>query len=172
MTERVPVILLNGTVGVGKTTIAEAINGELYRRDIAHAALDLDALIWAWPPTSPWQQDLMFDNLAAVWRNFAAHGATRLVLARVVEDRADLDRYRAAVPGSDITVCRLVAPHDERVARLRRRMQPGEHLEWHIGRTGELHDILETADHDDFVVVNDRATNEVAIEVLTKAGWI
>ncbi|HEX4906776.1 MAG TPA: adenylyl-sulfate kinase [Acidimicrobiales bacterium] len=169
----VPVLLLTGTVGAGKTTIAEAINGELYRRDIAHAALDLDALIWHWPQTSRWHQDLLFENLAAVWSNFAAHGATRLVLARVLEDVGDLDRYRVAVPGAEITVCRVIAPHDMRVERLKRRMQPGEDLDWHLHRTGELHDILERAAYEDFVVENvHRPVRDVALEVLTKAGWL
>ena len=169
----VPVLLITGTVGAGKTTIAEAINHELYRRDVPHAALDLDALIWHWPQTSQWHRDLMFENLAAVWANFARHGATRLVLARVLEDPDDLDRYRTAVPGADITVCRLVAPHDTRVQRLHRRMQPGEMLDWHLHRTGELHDILERAAFEDFVVENgDRAVRDVAVEVLTKAGWL
>jgi hypothetical protein len=168
----VPVLLLNGTVGSGKTTILGAINEVLWRDQVPHAALDLDAVIWQCPETSRWNQDLMFENLAALWSNYAAHGSTRLALARVLEDPADLDRYREAVPGAAITVCRLVAPHATRVERLHRRMQPGPNLDWHLARTGELHDILEQAAIDDFVVVNDGPVREVALAVLTKAGWI
>lgn len=173
MTDRVPVILLNGTVGAGKTTIATAINQILWDGKVPHAALDLDAVRWGYPETSRFNADLMFENLASIWRNWSAHGATRLVLAGVVERRATLDRYRDAVPGADITVCRLVAPHDLRVERLHHRMERGENLDWHLARTGELHDILERAAFEDFVVENgDRPVRDVALEVLTKAGWI
>ncbi len=169
----VPVLLLTGTVGAGKTTIVAAINEVLWRDQVPHAALDLDAVIWQCPETSRWNQDLMFENLAALWRNYAAHGSTRLVLARVLEDAEDLVRYREAIPGADITVCRLVSPHATRVERLHHRMQPGPNLDWHLARTGELHDILERAGHEDFVVENgDRPVRDVALEVLGKAGWL
>ena len=60
----------------------------------------------AWS-TSAWNNDLMFENLASLWPNYRAHGATHLILARVLEDGGELARYRAAVPGAQITVCRL-----------------------------------------------------------------
>jgi len=169
----VPVLLVTGTVGAGKTAVTEAMSELLSDAEVPHAALDLDAVIWQYPVTSRWNDDLLFENLAALWRNYAAHGSTRLVLARVVEDPADLDRYRSAVPGADITVVRVVAPHDTRLARLRHRMPPGDSLDWHLARTGELHDILEASAVEDFTVDNGngRALLDVAREVLERAGW-
>jgi hypothetical protein len=168
----VPVLLLTGTVGAGKTTIAWEINDVLAEREIGNAALDLDVFTAQWPSTSTWNADLMFECLAALWPIYAAHGTERLVLANVCEDPADLARYRAAVPGADITVCRLVAPHDERVARLHGRMPPGPSLDWHLDRTGALHDILERAAFEDFVVENVGAVRDVALAVLQTAGWL
>lgn len=107
----VPTLLITGTVGVGKSTVAAEINDVLAERQIPNAALDLDALIRQYPSTSPWNTDLMFANLAVLWPNYQTHGATHLVLARVLENRDELDRYRTAVPGAEITVCRLVAEH-------------------------------------------------------------
>lgn len=167
-----PVLLLTGTVGVGKTTIADEINSVLWERDVPHAALDLDAVIWHVPITSKLHNDLMFENLAALWANFERHGARRLVLARVLEDAGDLRRYQEAIPDADITVVRLDAPEHARKERLVRRMQPGEHLDWHLARTVELHYILERAAHERFVVVNEGPVREVALEVLTRAGWL
>lgn len=168
----VPVLLLSGTVGAGKTTVAWEITDALAERGVGSAAVDLDALIAQWPPSSTWNNDLMFECLTALWPIYAAHDSTHLVLARVLEDPTDLDRYRDAVPGADITVCRLVADERARIERLVGRMPPGPSRDWHLDRTVELHDILERAAFEDFVVVNDRPVRDVALEVLTRAGWI
>jgi adenylylsulfate kinase len=168
----VPTLLLSGTVGAGKSTIGGEISDVLAELEIPNAFVDLDGLIWQWPSTSTWNNDLMFENLASLWPNYRSHGSTHLILARVLEDPTDLDRYREAVTDAEITVCRLIADERVRVERLRQRMQPGPLLDWHLDRTSELHGILERAAFEDFVVVNDRPVREVALEVLTLAGWI
>ena len=169
----VPVLLLNGTVGSGKTTLAMEINDVLAERAVPNAAIDLDALTMQWPPSSRWNADLMFEALAALWPVYADHGVTRLVLAHVLEDRAELARYQAAVPGAEITVCRLVAPDHTYKRRITDRMPPGPSRDWHLARTTELHDILERTSLDDLVVVNeDGAVRDVALEILAKVGWV
>jgi predicted kinase len=134
----VPTLLITGTVGVGKSAIAAEVNDALAALKVPNAAVDLDALVWQWPSTSKWNDDLMFENLASLWPNYAAHGATHLILARVLENPAELTRYAAAVPGAEITVCRLVAPEAVRVNRLLGRMPPGPSRDWHLRRTAEL----------------------------------
>jgi adenylylsulfate kinase len=148
------------------------MNDVLADLEVPNAAVDLDALTWQWPATSKWNADLMLENLASLWPNFQAHGATRLILARVLEDRAELAGYRAAVPGAEIVVCRLKAPEDIRLDRLRGRMPPGPSRDWHMVRTAELERILDRGCREDFAVENGRRTvREVALEVLTRAGW-
>jgi predicted kinase len=170
---RVQTLLITGTVAAGKSTVAAEINDALAAVKVPNAAVDLDALIWQWPSSSEWNNDLMFENLAALWPNYLSRGATHLVLARVLEDAAELDRYRIAVPGAEITVCRLVAPEADRVARLLGRMPPGPSRDWHLARTVELNKILEQLGLEDFVVDNGaRPVREVAIEILLRAGWI
>jgi adenylylsulfate kinase len=170
---RVPTLLITGTTGVGKSTVAAEINDALAALKVPNAAVDLDALVWQWPSTSGWNNDLMFENLASLWPNYRAHGATRLILARVLEDPGELARYRAAVPGAEITICRLVAPEAARVHRLLGRMPPGPSREWHLDRTVRLDSILSRLACEDFTVDNgDRPVREVALEVLVRAGWV
>jgi adenylylsulfate kinase len=160
-------------LGVGKSTVAEEISILLAALKVPNAAVDLDALVCQWPSTSEWNSDLMFENLASLWPNYLAHGATRLILAGVLEDRAELARYRAAVPGAEITVCRLVAPEAARVERLLRRMPPGPAREWHLDRTVELESILSRLAFEEFTVENgDRPVRDVALEVLVRARWV
>jgi adenylylsulfate kinase len=169
----VPTLLITGTVGVGKSAVAAEINDQLAALEIPNAAIDLDALVWQWPSTSAWNSDLMFENLTLLWPNYQAHGATHLILARVLEDKADLDRFRAAVPDANITVCRVVAPEAVRMERLVRRMPPGPSRDWHLSRTVELDEVLDRLAFEDFTVDNGgRPLREVALEVLARLGWI
>jgi hypothetical protein len=169
----VPTLLITGTVGVGKSTVAAEISDVLADLRVPNAAVDLDALVWQWPPTSEWNSDLMFENLASLWPNYRAHGATRLILAHVLEDPAELGRYCAAVPGADITVCRLVAPEAVRISRLLGRMPPGPSRDWHLNRTVELESSLSRLACEEFTVKNgDRSVHDVAFEVLVRAGWV
>lgn len=169
----VPTLIITGTCGAGKSTIAAEINDVLAESKVPNAAIDLDALTWQWPPSSAFNSDLMFKNLASLWPNYQAAGAERLVLARVIEDRAELDRYQATIPGAEIAVCRLISSQPLTIARLRARMPPGPSREWHERRTVELEEILEQAAVEDFVVTNgDRQTRDVALDVLSQAGWL
>lgn len=169
----VETLLISGTCGSGKSTIAAEIDDTLGELGVPNAAIDLDALVWQWPSTSMWNNDLMFENLAALWPNYESRGVRHLVLARVVENQSELDRYRAAVPGANITVCRLVSPESLRVARLRRRMAPGRARDWHLERTVELERLLADREVEDFTVENGEQTvRAVAVEVLSRAGWI
>ncbi|HVM07520.1 MAG TPA: hypothetical protein VM345_03570 [Acidimicrobiales bacterium] len=169
----VPVLLITGTVGAGKTTVAYEINDALAEMEVPNATIDLDALTAMWPPSSRWNADLMFENLAALWPIYRAHGATRLVLAHVLEDGSEVDRYRAAIPGAEITTVRITGPEPVRLERLTRRMPEGPSLDWHLARTVELEEILQQAAHEDFVVENDdRPVRDVALDVLRRAGWI
>jgi adenylylsulfate kinase len=83
-------LLITGPVGVGKTTVAEAIGDQLSKTGTPHAVVDLDWLSKCWPAPSsdPFHFELQLRNLRAVTRNCAKAGARRLVLAGVVESRA------------------------------------------------------------------------------------
>lgn len=169
----VRVLILTGSVGSGKTAIAAEICDALAELEIPNVALDLDALTWQWPASSPWNSDLMFDSLAALWQIHSRQGTTHLTLARVIEDGSEVDRYLAAVPGAEITICRLTSPERLRIERLGRRMPPGPTRDWHVERTTELESLLQDAALEDFVVENDsRSVRAVALEVLERAGWV
>ncbi|MGH2350730.1 MAG: hypothetical protein ACRDJN_03840 [Chloroflexota bacterium] len=84
---RVPVLLLTGPVRAGKTSVAGEVSARLEQASIPHAVVDMDALRWCYPhpPDDPFgDEQVGLPNLAAVWSNFRAAGATRLVLAHVV----------------------------------------------------------------------------------------
>jgi adenylate kinase family enzyme len=47
-----PVLILSGSVGTGKSTLAAEINDAPAELRIPNAVLGLDVLVWQWPATS------------------------------------------------------------------------------------------------------------------------
>ncbi len=170
-----PVLLITGPVGVGKTAVLSEITELLEAAGVPFAAVDLDNLSWCYP-TLPsddrFRSGLTFKNLAAVWRNFRVAGAERLAVARVVEARSELGLYHEAVPAAEITVVRLRASDaelQERVARL----GIGIGRDWHAARATELAGIMDRARVEDLLFETDgRSVNEIAREILERTGWL
>jgi gluconate kinase len=131
----VPVLLLTGAVGAGKSTIGAQVARLLRDAGLAYAFVDLAVVGQAWPSPAddPWNERLAPANLAAMWANYAAAGARRLVPCRVLEDRGLLGRIERAVPGAAVTVVWLDAPLDTLEARIRRREAPSD-PEWFLWR--------------------------------------
>jgi adenylylsulfate kinase len=101
-------LLITGTVGSGKTAVADAVGDLLAQAGIAHAVIDVDWLRRSWPcpPGDPFNGELALRNLRAVARNYLDTGGVRLVLAGVVESRSERGAYQAAL-GVPLAVCRL-----------------------------------------------------------------
>src|SRR5262249_57028073 len=86
----------------GKGAVAGEAPGLVAGGQVAHAMVDRDALrrCFPRPPHDRFHAALGLRNLAAIWENFRAAGATRLVLAGVVEDREGVAAHAAAIPGA------------------------------------------------------------------------
>jgi DNA polymerase III delta prime subunit len=169
----VPVLLITGPVGVGKTTTAMRAGDLLAGANRPHAVVDFDGLASCYPPPAddPYNSRLAFRNLAAVWANYAAAGAERLIIARVIEARHELEHYRRAVPGADITVVRLRASDEtlrERV--LGRRVTTGPRAVRRALALARLMDERRLEHH--LVETSGRSVAEVAKEVLRQARWL
>lgn len=168
------VLVVNGTVAVGKTTIAEAVADLLREWGVPYAWIDVDILRRAYPsgPGDPYGQAIALDHLAAMAGVLRRRGYRHVVLADVIERASDRELYERAFDGAELAVVRLEASQATRLARLSAR----EHdpwREWHVTRTVALASILEMAGVDDAVVANDgdRSLREVSADVLTAAGW-
>ncbi|WP_434440134.1 hypothetical protein [Lentzea sp. E54] len=164
-------LLITGPVGVGKTTVAEAVGDRLADAKVPHAVIDLDWLSSCRPAPAddPFHFALQLRNLQAVARNYAEAGVHRLVLAGVVESRADRERY-AEVIGAKLNVCRLKADLSVVHERLTRRHHDEPRLRWHLNRADELEMLFTSTWIDDFVVAADQPVAEVAQDVI--AGWL
>ncbi|MBA3249372.1 MAG: AAA family ATPase [Geodermatophilaceae bacterium] len=168
------VIVVNGTIGAGKSSTAAALRHHLAAVGHLTADIDLDALCQLSPgrDADPFNSRLGFDNLAAVWPNYEALGTDYLVVARVVEDPEDRQRYERALPGCDVRVVRVVASPAVRAARVAAREIEQRSRDWHLARSDGLAARLAELDLDDLVVDNDdRDIANVAAEILQRLKW-
>ncbi len=101
-------------MGSGKTAVAIEIGERLEAAGQPYALVDLDWLGWVRPASASalTQRAVLVENLRLIWPTFREAGVRRLVLARYVEDRAQLDEFRAALPGVELFVVRLVASQE------------------------------------------------------------
>lgn len=166
----VPVLVVSGSMGAGKTVVAEVAGDLLSAAGVAHAVVDLDGLAWGhWPSRDG---AVGVRNLEAVWANYARAGAARLLVACAVETRDGLDRIARAIPGSETQVCRLVASLREMERRVAGR-EHGPLRDRFVERVAVLETILDAAALEDFAVSNEgRPVEDVAREVLARAGWL
>jgi hypothetical protein len=172
-TASVPVLLITGPVGAGKSTVAAEAARLLREANIPHALVDLAWIEQCWPVPAddPWNERLTHRNLACVWANFRQAGAGRLLLVRVLEDRSLLRQVAEAVPGAEITVVRLRAPLPVLHARIRSREASDPN--WFLGAATHTAKVLERARVEDHLVNNhNRPVAVVAEEVLRRAGWL
>jgi HSP20 family molecular chaperone IbpA len=174
MLQRVPVLVVTGPVGVGKTSVASELSELLDQAGVAHALVDVDSLRWCYPrrPDDPFRVKLAMKNLAAIWLNFQAAGADRLVLVDVIESRAELSRIAAAVPGADVRVVRLRATAETLTARVRQR-ELGLGRDRHLRRMAELARRMDSGAVEEILVETDgRSVSAIANEIVNRIGWL
>lgn len=170
----VPVLLITGPVGVGKTTVALEVGELLEQHGISHAVVDLDSLAWCYPapPDDRFNNRIALRNLALVWGTYAAAGIPRLVIARVIEAHEELHRFEEAVPGAQIVVVRLRASDAALRSRVRGR-ELGLGRAWSLDRAVELSRQMDATSLEDHLVETDsRDVSAIAAEVLRCAGWL
>jgi hypothetical protein len=106
-----------------------------------------------------------------VWTNIRETGPRCLIVADVVEDRVQsLADYRAALPGTEITIVRLAVPMPVILDRLEGRETP-ESIAWYRDRAPELQGIMERGSVEDVLIDAGRRTaRDIAEEIIERVG--
>lgn len=165
-------LIITGTMGAGKTAVLGEASDILAQRRIVHAAIDMDALGVAHLPSAARSDGVMYDNLRSICRNYAALGVQRFLLARAIEDDAELKLCRDIIPAANTVLCRLTASIEAMTQRVEIR-DSGISQRDCVARVAKLNDILDRARLEDFAVTNEnRRLTDVALEMLVRAGWI
>ena len=172
MSSPVPVLLITGPVGVGKTSTAGAVSSLLSQQGILHAWVDLPQISQALPErdADPWNEQLAHRNLACMWQNFRAVGVERLIVTRVLESRSLVHRIEEAVPAAQVVVVRLRAPLEIIQARLRARDREPE---WFLDAAEHLVPAMDEQPVEDYLIDNSSSSiDQTAREVLSAVAWL
>ncbi len=168
------VLLITGTVGAGKTTLAREVGELLRSTGVTSAMIDLDSLSYISPGADGdrFNGRFVLKNLMAILPNYAAAGVDHLILARFLAGVAELDAYREAIPDGELFVCRVIAP----AATIERRLREREHgvaQGFLLELSGHLERETAATNLEDFIVDNgdERSITEAARDVLVRAGW-
>jgi predicted kinase len=168
----VPVLFVTGPIGVGKTAVLHEADALLIDAGARHCTVELEEIARCWPDaTESSRSRLVYGNLAGLWSNFAAVGASRLLLAGLIEQRSELRLVSEAVPGAAVTVVRLHAPLPvlEKRIRLREPASPEGEID---GARWWMRHLDQVCLEDHLVETGGRTVGEVARDVLRLARWL
>lgn len=116
-------VVITGPPGAGKTTALMALSDALADDGIAHAAVDVDEIAWAYPYPSDARR---LELLGAAWEAHRGDGQELLLVAEVGDEPAHVAHAVEAVGADDHLVVLLGA----RPATLRRRIEEREPPGW------------------------------------------
>jgi hypothetical protein len=124
------VLFLGGPPAVGKSAVGFETYLRALRDGVPTAYIDLAQVAFCRPLSQddPDHHRLKAHNLGRMWEQFRADGCRFLVVTGNVTDRETVARYRAAVPSSAFSVCRLRARPEtleERILLRGRGIGPG-----------------------------------------------
>jgi dephospho-CoA kinase len=164
----VPVLVITGTVGAGKTVVGAEISRQLQASGVPHHWQDLDALTYTFPRPArdPRGLETMRSNLTFIWHGAIDRGAEVAVLAGRLENAEEIDLIRRAIPGAAITTVQIVAPKDQLATRLTNREVGIDH-DWSLRESIELDQRIFAADFTDALIVHDSSRlPTIAAEVI------
>jgi adenylylsulfate kinase-like enzyme len=170
----VPVLVITGAVGVGKTTVSYEVRLQLRDAGVSCVLIDDEfALFHPRPTEDPTGRQTSTRALASLWSVYREAGIERLLLASVLESSADLDRIREAVPGADIQVFLLTASLSTLEQRIRAGKVPTA-LQWCLDRSKSLVERWEQEPlaHAQVIDAGDPLPAEIAAEVVSRSGWL
>jgi hypothetical protein len=125
------VVLITGPTGVGKSTVGMRFYMKRLNAGFTAGYVDLSQIGFLHPAVTddPDNQHLKARNLAAIWRNYQAAGATHLVASGSIASQADSALYIESLEGTDVTFIRLRAGSDELRLRIMSRGAGGSWAE-------------------------------------------
>lgn len=117
----IDLLIITGSPGSGKSSIARALSDHLQLQEVAHAVIELDDLAKIYPRSLTC---IMYTNLASIWPNYERLGEIKLIIATYLQ-AGELEIVKKAAPAKRLTVCEISAPYEELKRRIARREASG-----------------------------------------------
>lgn len=165
------VLVLNGSAGAGKSTLARELSEVLREDEVAHAVLDVDELARVFPDQG--SSNIKWANVAAVWPTYATvPELSKVILPVLIDTDEDLRALRAATPCGRFIVRELVAPKEVLLERVTER-EPNEYWRRTLRELVEIYWRRDPSQKfADFQVRTDeKPPRETANDIATRLGW-
>lgn len=165
---RCEVLVLNGSPGSGKSTMANLIAEQLRESDIPHAVIDVDELARVYPEE---HMTMMWDNLSLIWKNYKKIPNIKVLLPVCIDDKEALEALKNATLCDRFTICELTAPVDLLKSRVAER-EPNEYWQ------NKLKELVDTYQNrpikfSDFQQDTSAfSPSETASKITSLLGWI
>jgi len=160
------VMFINGSYGVGKSSVLDHVGDLLAAAGRPFALMDVDWFHRSWPPADNEPDNVLTEaaNMAAAWSNYRRPGPRQLVVGGVIAAATDRERLERAL-GLVVRSVRLEADPDVTSSRLRSRYpERAAALAWHLDRYQQLARRLAAADSDELVIATDDLTPRAVAE--------
>lgn len=173
-TKILPIAIVSGPVGVGKTSVGGEISNILEHRSVPHTFVDFDQLRYTFPrPTDdPWNNVLALENLKSIWSNCVKAGSLNLVISYVVEEESFITELTKQISPSVPIIFQLSADIGTLHSRIQCR-ENGSELEWHKNRATELLDSLshQSTPCNHRIKTDRKQVTEIAGEIVDLVRW-
>ncbi|MDM7889998.1 hypothetical protein QUG98_16215 [Curtobacterium sp. RHCJP20] len=164
-------IFINGSYGVGKTTVLDHVGNLLAAEGRAFSLIDIDWFHRSSPVAAfdPRNQIIEARNIAAVWANYQTAGPRQLVMSGVIAEVADKRRYSEAV-ALPLRSVRLTAQPPTIEERLRARYDASRQVElrWHLDRWKQLSERLTEANPDEVAIATDGLSSSSVASLIAR----
>jgi broad-specificity NMP kinase len=117
----VKAVLITGAPGSGKTSVLTALSDALSDDDVAHAALEVEAVVWTHPAL---EEDTRLRHVRVNCALLRKAGPDLLLVADTVETEEELAQLIAAIDADAAFVVRLDAAPDTLAERIIAREPP------------------------------------------------
>ena len=163
------VLILHGSPGSGKTTLARALFEHLRVADEPVAVIDPDELNLVHPARG---DGFWLQNLELIWPNYTATAGVRAIIPTVIADAEVFRRLRAALTAARFVVCELTAPVAVLKQRVRAR-EPNEEWKQALERWVDFYQQRdESQKFGDFeITTHDKSVDAAAAEIVARLGW-
>ena len=170
MTDPSHAVLISGSVGSGKTSVAIAVGELLDEHGVLNAVIDLDWLCWIGPGITGRQlRSVLADNVASVVSRFRAEGVHRFVLARTIADPSDVAAFARALGDVDLSVVTLEVSSVIARTRIEGRGEAGDTRQSDLDQLG----VTPVAIGGAYAVSNqNRSIRSTADDVLAHLSWL
>lgn len=165
------VLIINGSVGAGKTSVADAIYKIFETTNDSCAFIDMDYLRSFYPRSAsdPYGVEMGLLNLSSVSKNYIFKGITNFIIPTVVETKEEIEGHRSAV-GSNARVLTVRLEASIETTHRRLESREGENsIEWYLNRAEELTKKLKQDSIDDIVIQTDNlSVQQIATQIFNK----